>query len=86
MLEDLGKAIVNMTEYGIPQNRKRIIILGLNKSYYGAKCEEMIERFYKEILPSHKVDEMKTVYDAIGDLPKLFPLSEPIKYNGNKQQ
>lgn len=84
VLEDLGKAIVNMTEYGIPQNRKRIIILGLNKSYYGAKCEEMIERFYKEILPSHKVDEMKTVYDAIGDLPKLFPLSEPIKYNGKK--
>ena len=27
---------------------------------------------------------MKTVYDAIGDLPKLFPLSEPIKYNGKK--
>ena len=84
VLPDLSKAVVDMTEYGVPQNRKRIIILGLSKEFYGDKAEEMVQAFYSSYLPEYKVEKKSTVRDAIGDLPKLMPLETPIVYNGRK--
>jgi DNA (cytosine-5)-methyltransferase 1 len=85
LLPDLRNAIIDFTEYGVPQNRKRIIIFGLRKDYYGSdKCTEMVHRFYDEVLPKYKVKKKQTVKDAIGDLPKLYPLEEEIKYDGKR--
>ena len=84
VLSDMSKAIIDMTEYGVPQNRKRIIVLGLSKEYYGDKAETMVEEFYSVYLPKYKVEKRSTVMDAIGDLPKLKPLDEPITYLGRK--
>ncbi len=84
MLENLEKAIIDFTEYGVPQNRKRIIILGLRRKVYGNKGTKILERFYYELLPKHKVAKKSTVKEAIGDLPKLYPLNEPITVNGKK--
>ena len=85
VLADLKSAIIDFTEYGVPQNRKRIIILGLRKDYFGEeKCKELIEGFYKFNLPKYKVKKKVTVEEAIGDLPKLYPLSEEMKYEGKR--
>lgn len=84
VLSDLSKAVVDMTEYGVPQNRKRIIILGLSKDYYGEKAEDLVASFYTSYLPEYKVEKKSTVRDAIGDLPKLRPLESPIRYEGRK--
>lgn len=84
VLPNLSNAIIDMTEYGVPQNRKRIIILGVSKDYYGDKAETMVEKFYSSYLPEHKVEKKTTVREAIGDLPKLKPLDEPISYSGRK--
>ena len=85
VLADLKSAIIDFTEYGVPQNRKRIIILGLRKDYFGEeKCNELIEGFYKFNLPKYKVKKKVTVEEAIGDLPKLYPLSEEMKYEGKR--
>lgn len=85
VLSDLKSAIIDFTEYGVPQNRKRIIILGLRKDYFGEeKCKELIEGFYKFNLPKYKVKKKATVEEAIGDLPKLYPLSEEMKYEGKR--
>lgn len=85
LLSDLQNAIIDFTEYGVPQNRKRIIIFGLRKDYYGSeKCAEMVHRFYDEVLPKYKVKKKQTVKDAIGDLPKLYPIEEEMKYNGKR--
>lgn len=84
LINDLKDAVIDMTEYGIPQNRKRVIILGINKDFYPLdKASSLVKQFYSEILPSFK-EPVKTVRDAIGDLPKLFPLPEEkvIKING----
>ncbi len=82
---DLKNAIIDFTEYGIPQNRSRIIILGLSKKYFEEdRCEEIIRKFYGEILPSYKVKKKKTVREAIGDLPKLYPLDMEEKYEGRR--
>lgn len=82
VLTQMKNAIIDMTEYGVPQNRKRIIILGLSKDYYGSKCEQMLEEFYSVFLPRYKKNKKATVRDAIGDLPKLKPLGKDIRING----
>ena len=82
LIPDLSKAIIDFTEYGVPQNRKRIIIFGVRKEYFGDKAEQIVDLFYKEYLPKYKVKRKKTVYESIGDLPKLYPEKETSKVNG----
>lgn len=85
VLSDLKNAIIDFTEYGVPQNRNRIIILGLKQDYFGKEnCDKMLEDFYTSILPKYKVKKKVTVATAIGDLPKLYPLDEEIKYEGKR--
>lgn len=84
LLSDLSKAIIDFTEYGVPQNRKRIIIFGVNKEYFGSDCKQIVEEFYNNRLPKYKVSKKKTVFDAIGDLPKLYPMENDIKINGTR--
>lgn len=85
LLPDLSKAIIDFTDYGVPQNRKRIIILGVNVAYFGKDvAADMLNRFYTEFLPKYKVSKKRTVRDAIGDLPALIPLKEEQKYNGRR--
>jgi len=82
LLNPLKDAVIDMTEYGVPQNRKRIIILGLSKQYYGDQCDELLNDFYNKYLPELRVEKKATVRDAIGDLPKLYPLGYDQKVNG----
>ncbi len=87
ILNDLKNAVIDMTEYGIPQKRDRIIIFGVDQKAFGTeKAEALLQRFYLDELPSHKVKKKKTVRMAIGDLPKLYPLKdgEIIRQNGKK--
>ncbi len=81
--DNLKEAVFDLTEYGVPQNRKRIIILGVNKTIYGDNSKQIINDFYNEIMPKLKAPKM-TVREAIGDLPPLYPLKEDIKRNGQK--
>lgn len=78
ILDNLSDAIIDFTEYGVPQNRSRIIILALKRNCF-SNAQELLRKFYNEILPSKKVASKRTVRDAIADLPKLYPLDEPIK-------
>ena len=84
LLEDLKNAVIDFTEYGVPQNRKRIIIFGVSKEYFGDNARELVSTFYKEALPKYKVKKKRTVLEAIGDLPKLYPVKEDIKINGTR--
>lgn len=84
ILGDLGKAVIDLTEYGVPQKRNRIIILGLSNDIYGEKAELLLRKFYNQILPSYKEQTIHTVREAIGDLPKLYPL-KTFKVDGRKR-
>ena len=86
LLDNLSDAVIDMTEYGIPQRRSRMIILGINSDYYSeAEAKLLLQKFYYSVLPLHK-EKMQTVRDAIGDLPALYPLQngEVIKKNRRK--
>lgn len=76
IIDDIrSKALIDFSEYGIPQKRKRVILLGVN----GKKIpnyKDVLEDFYKNILPDYKEDKVITVREAIGDLPKLYPKSK----------
>lgn len=75
-------AQIDLTEYGIPQNRKRVIIIGLRNDLY-SNPQQILHGFYTKILPEYKEDVL-TVRDAIEDLTPFFPLDEQLKVNGKK--
>ncbi|MDR2936496.1 MAG: DNA (cytosine-5-)-methyltransferase [Rikenellaceae bacterium] len=81
---DLRKnAIVDCSEYGIPQSRKRVVIIGINRNSTKADAQGVLSDFYNNILPKYKTAK-KSVADAIGDLPKLYPLSGSTDINRKK--
>lgn len=84
LLPDLSEAVIDFTEYGVPQNRKRMIIFGVKKDYFGEKAEEIVRQFYENELPRYKSEKKKTVFEAIGDLPKLYPVADDIRINGTR--
>lgn len=84
ILPDLKKAVVDVAEYGVAQKRKRVIILGLNRKEYGEAAESLLEKFYQQILPSYKERRSKTLRDAIGDLPGLYPTGRVTVIDGRK--
>lgn len=67
-------AQVEFSDYGVPQNRKRVIIIGVKKGIK-TDIQETLRSFYLETLPRYK-ESGKTVRDAISDLPKMYPAVE----------
>lgn len=83
VIDDFKKSMFDLTEFGVPQNRKRLIILGVNKDIYKDNSQKIIQDFYNNIMPKYKKKKM-TVEESIYDLPKLFPSDEEYKLNGKK--
>ncbi|MGQ0819894.1 DNA cytosine methyltransferase (plasmid) [Acinetobacter baumannii] len=82
IVSDLKKyALQDLTLFGVPQKRNRVIIIGIRKDLCH-DSETVLRTFYTDILSQYH-EPLKTVDDAIGDLPKLFPV-EPYKVNGKK--
>lgn len=84
--ENFRDTLFEVCDYGVPQHRKRVIIIGIRMDYFDVdKCvsDDMINDFYNVIMPSFR-QKQRTVFDAIGDLPKIYPLPKPIIQNGKK--
>lgn len=82
---DLRKiALLDSSDYGVPQIRKRVIIIGINKELTTHNPNDILNDFYLNILPSFKVDKKITVKDAISDLEPLYPLNENDKLHYKK--
>lgn len=78
IVEDIKEhALIDISEFGVPQNRKRVILLGLKKNgnSYG-ECQKFLEYFYDRLLISYKSDKKISVEEAIGDLPPIYPLDK----------
>ncbi len=72
--KDFRSCVFDMSEFGIPQKRKRVIIFGIKK--FGNKnYKEIVKSFYEE-MDKKKKKKNQTVRDAIGDLPKILPLKK----------
>lgn len=77
-------ALLNLADYGVPQNRKRVIIIGINRSNFEGDHQEILKDFYINILNKYKVKSKLTVGDVLDDLPKLYPLKEEVKVGKKK--
>ncbi len=84
IISNLSKnGIIDCTKFGVPQARKRVIILGVNKSAFKYNVQESLLDFYNKLLPNY-YSESETVKSAISDLPKLVPLDKVAVVNGKK--
>lgn len=72
IIDDLRIAKVNASDFGVPQNRERMIIVGIDAERYDS-TQIILRRFYDEILPEYKSSKKITVREAIGDLPTCKP-------------
>ena len=74
IIDDLKKyAKINASDYGVPQHRERLIILGIRKDL----CDQpqfLLHKFYTVILPRYQVQHRVSVGEAIGDLPAIYPI------------
>lgn len=73
VLNDFSHGLVEMEEYGVPQHRRRIILVGVDLKRYGNKAHTAVNAFYDTYLPQQK-RPLRSVRDAIADLPPLMPL------------
>jgi len=82
-INDLRKyALINCAEYGVPQNRKRVILVGLHRKIFKNNSQKLLLKFYNEILPEYKTKKVSTVRNAIGDLPKFMVASKNYSVKG----
>lgn len=77
-----GKALLNTADYGVPQIRKRVILLGLNKKVFENNRQDILNTFYKVILPKYKTKKWATVREAISDLPTFKVANPQVKIDG----
>lgn len=74
--KNISKSVYTASDLGVPQKRNRVIIVGVKKD-----GELDVEKIYSSIDKFKSKNEI-TVKDAIGHLPPIFPLEQPIKENG----
>lgn len=84
VLTDFKNALFDVAEFGIPQHRKRVIILGVRKNAFAEEgYSDVLKHFYEIEIPKLKAKE-KTVKEAIGDLPKIYPSNDILRIDGKK--
>ena len=77
IIDDLrSNALFNLVNFGVPQNRKRVIIIGIRKDNDTLDYQSILKNFYINFKSDYGVDIKKTVKDAIYDLPPIYPLQD----------
>lgn len=72
--EEMHKSIYCASDFRVPQDRRRVIIFGVDKNQ-----PKTVEEFYHALDEQKSGEPPQTVRDAIGDLPKFRELEKPYK-------
>ena len=76
IVRDSNITLLNAVDYGVPQERERLILIGIRKDI-NFHVEDVYKLIKKTHRPSGSIDDSRpsyvTVRDAISDLPKLLP-------------
>ena len=79
--ENLKNAILSSSNFGVAQNRNRVIIIGIRKGLKSTSIN--LEEIYSAIR-GQQTSEKKTLIHAIGNLPKFIPAKSVIQKEGRK--
>lgn len=71
-------ALLNLADFGVPQNRKRVIIIGIRRDIQTVDYQSLLHHFYTDLLSKKKSKFKKTVRMAISDLPPIYPLEKQV--------
>src|SRR5690554_3677990 len=77
--ENLKKAVQSATDFGVAQKRNRVIVIGIRNDLLSSNFN--LKTIYTEI-DKFKTEEIKTVKDAIGDMPVFIPMNKSKRING----
>lgn len=72
--EELSKVLYNAHDFNVPQNRPRVIIVGIPQD-----SPLNLDEIYESISDARNLEHFLTVHDAIGHLPPLYPLDHPVR-------
>lgn len=79
IIDNLKDALIDASEFGVPQNRKRVIIIGIRKSLFNmSSIQDILNKFYTDYLRKNKIEGLRTVEDAISDLSKFKSIESDI--------
>lgn len=95
VIDDFRNALFDVADFGIPQHRRRVIILGVRQDVFSKNVEgelfpvdmsnDLVKEFYQVIMPDlKKKSKPRTVRDAIEDLPPIYPAEDVIRIKGQK--
>jgi len=71
--QDFKKCVFDLSQFGIPQKRKRVFIFGISNQL---KNKETVLKTFYDLINSKKIKKITTVKEAIGDLGKLIPANK----------
>lgn len=83
IINDLKIAKVNAADYGVPQNRERMIIVGIDTERY-PNSQKYLKRFYSCLMTKYMTKEKVSVSEAIGDLPACMPFYDDEHHSKRK--
>lgn len=76
LIDDFKKALFDLSEFGVPQKRKRVILIGLSKKKYKNDALNLLQNFYEDFKKNNKVKKPKTAGDALKNLPIIIPTNK----------
>lgn len=74
-LDNFKDAVFRLDEYGVPQKRVRVIIIGLRKAAYKncGDVQEFLRSFYQNFKTNHRLKNKVTAKQALHGLTKFYP-------------
>lgn len=84
-LDNLDKALFDLSEFGVPQKRTRVIIIGLRRKSFSTinNLQNVLEKFYEEFRSEYSEKNKKTAKDALSGLTAFYPLESTSKASKN---
>jgi DNA (cytosine-5-)-methyltransferase len=79
IVDDLrNNALFDLSEFGVPQKRKRIIIIGIRRDNSSIDYQQILKEIY-DVIKKNGVEGTKTVRDVLSDLPPIYPVENPTR-------